>query len=138
MTKQLTPFLVMPGNAKEAIQFYKRVLDAEELILSKFSDMPEPEQISEEIKDRVAFSILKIGESKLMISDSAGSTIRSGNLNTICIETSDAEESKRIYDGLKEDGNVNHALSETPFSPAFANLTDKFGVSFQILTKSTS
>lgn len=135
MTKQLIPFLVMPGNAQEAIQFYKRVLEAEELTLSKFSDMPE--QVSEDIKDHVAFSLLKIGASRLMISDSAGSTIRSGNLLTICIETSDVEESKRIYEGLKIGGNVNYALSETTFSPAFANLTDKFGVQFQILTKNT-
>ncbi|WP_279288624.1 hypothetical protein [Clostridium gasigenes] len=35
---------------------------------------------------------------------------------------------------MKEDDKVNIELNESHFSPAYAMVTDKFGVTFQIFT----
>ena len=42
----------------------------------------------------------------------------------------------RNYEALKQNGQVNMPFGEEPFSPGFADLTDKFGVTFQIYTES--
>lgn len=37
--------------------------------------------------------------------------------------------------GGRQDGQVNLPFKEEPFSPGFGDVTDKFGVTFQIYTK---
>jgi PhnB protein len=138
MTLRLTPYLVMDGNAKEAIQFYEKALDAKLLFYQTFGEMPEnPEfPIPAEAKERVAHAMLKVGETDLMFSDTfPGQPHQSGNQVTICISTNDKEKSKEIYEALQQDGQVNMPLQETHFSPAYGIVTDKFGVTFQIYTE---
>lgn len=138
MTLRLIPYLVMNGNAKEAIQFYENALDAKVLGILTFGEMPEnPEfPLPDDAKERVAHATLKVGESELMFSDTfPGQHHQSGNQVTICISTNDKEKSKQIYESLRQDGQVNMPLQETHFSPAYGVVTDKFGVTFQIYTE---
>ncbi|PCN46006.1 hypothetical protein B9C88_00290 [Brevibacillus laterosporus] len=138
MTLKLIPYLVMDGNAKEAIQFYEKALHAKVLFNQTFGEMPEnPEfPIPANAKDRVAHAMVKVGETDLMFSDTfPGQPHQKGNQVTICIATSNKEESTQIYEALQEGGQVNMPLQETHFSPAYGIITDKFGVNFQIYTE---
>ncbi|MDN9009097.1 VOC family protein [Brevibacillus laterosporus] len=138
MTLKLIPYLVMDGNAKEAIQFYEKALHAKVLFNQTFGEMPEnPEfPIPANAKDRVAHAMVKVGETDLMFSDTfPGQPHQIGNQVTICITTSNKEESAQIYEALQEGGQVNMPLQETHFSPAYGIVTDKFGVTFQIYTE---
>ncbi|MCR8963648.1 VOC family protein [Brevibacillus halotolerans] len=138
MTLKLIPYLVMDGNAKEAIQFYEKALHAKVLFNQTFGEMPEnPEfPIPANAKDRVAHAMVKVGETDLMFSDTfPGQPHQKGNQVTICIATSNEEESTQIYEALQEGGQVNMPLQETHFSPAYGIITDKFGVTFQIYTE---
>src|SRR4051794_13718750 len=62
---QLTPYLMMNGNAKEAIQFYEKALDAQVLFLQTFGEMPaNPEfPLPDEAKGLVSHAMLKVGQS---------------------------------------------------------------------------
>jgi PhnB protein len=138
MSLQFNPYLMMNGNAKEAIQFYEKSLDAKVLFLQTVGDGPQnPESpIPEEEKKRVAHSVLKVGESEIMVSDNIpGQPLQSGNQVTICISITEKEKAKQIYEALQQGGQVNIPLEETYFSPSFGMVTDKFGVTFQIFTK---
>jgi PhnB protein len=138
MTLRLIPYLVMDGNAKEAIQFYEKALDAKILFYQTFGEMPEnPEfPLPADAKDRVAHAMVKVGETDLMLSDTfPGQPHQIGNQVTICISTNDMEKSKQIYEALQQGGQVNMPLQETFFSPAYGVVTDKFGVTFQIYTE---
>ncbi|MCR8997429.1 VOC family protein [Brevibacillus halotolerans] len=138
MTLKLIPYLVMDGNAKEAIQFYEKALHAKVLFNQTFGEMPEnPEfPIPANAKDRVAHAMVKVSETDLMFSDTfPGQPHQKGNQVTICIATSNKEESTQIYEALQEGGQVNMPLQETHFSPAYGIITDKFGVTFQIYTE---
>lgn len=138
MTLKLIPYLVMDGNAKEAIQFYEKALHAKVLFNQTFGEMPKnPEfPIPANAKDRVAHAMVKVGETDLMFSDTfPGQPHQKGNQVTICIATSKKEESTQIYEALQEGGQVNMPLQETHFSPAYGIITDKFGVTFQIYTE---
>ncbi|MGE7184473.1 VOC family protein [Peribacillus sp. NPDC006672] len=138
MTMRLSPYLMMNGNAKEAIQFYEKALDAKVLFKQTFGEMPEnPEfPLSEEAKELVSHAMLKVGETDLMFSDMfPGQTSQTGDQVTICISTNDIEESKRIFDSLSQDGQVKMPLQEAFFSPAYGIVSDKFGITFQIYTE---
>ena len=137
MTVKLTPYITLEGRAKEAIQFYEETLGAEIISIFTYGEMLDmPNTFTEELKSLVAHAKLKVGETKLMLSDAPGnSTIENGKRVTICITTNEVEKSKRIYEALRQDGQVNMPFKEEPFSPGFGDVTDKFGVTFQIYTE---
>jgi PhnB protein len=134
----MSPYLMMNGNAKEAIQFYEKALKAEVLFNQTFGEMPEnPEfPLPEEAKELVSHAMLKVGETELMFSDNfPGQTSQIGDQVTICISTNDIEKSKQMFESLQQEGQVKMPLQETFFSPAYGIVTDKFGVTFQIYTE---
>ncbi|TVY08483.1 VOC family protein [Paenibacillus cremeus] len=138
MTMKLTPYLMMPGNAKEAIHFYEKALGAQVLFLQSFGEMPEnPEfPLPAEAKDLVSHAMLKVGETDLMFSDNfPGSPHQQGNQVTICISLDDKERSQQIFNALQDGGQVVMPLQETFFSPLYGIVSDKFGITFQIYTE---
>ncbi|RXT03634.1 VOC family protein [Ammoniphilus sp. CFH 90114] len=138
MTVRLNPYLVMNGNAKEAIEFYQKALGATVLGIQTFGEMPSNPNfpMPEEAKGRVAHAMLKVGETELMLSDTfPGQPHQVGNQVTICITADEVEHSKKIFDALQQDGQVGMPFQETFWSPGYGVVTDKFGVTFQISTE---
>jgi PhnB protein len=133
MTIRLTPYFMTNGNAKEMIQFYEKVLGATVSSTQTYGEMPMP--FSDELKDCVAHAIVKVGETDLMFSDSPWKPSHTGDHLTLCISTNSVEKSKYFFEALQQDGNVINPLEETPFSPAFGSVRDKFGVTFTIVTE---
>ncbi|KZE53016.1 hypothetical protein AV540_08125 [Brevibacillus parabrevis] len=138
MSLRLIPYLVLNGNASEAISFYEKALGAQVLYKQTFGEMPEnPEYpLPPEAKNLVGHATLQIGDSELMFSDAfPGQPYQLGDQVTICISLEDKAEAERIFAALQEDGQVHMPLQETFFSPAYGNVRDKFGITFQIFTK---
>ncbi|AGK53730.1 VOC family protein [Bacillus sp. 1NLA3E] len=138
MTMRLNPYLMMNGNAKQAIQFYETALDAKVIFTQEFGEMPgNPNApLPDEAKELVSHAMIRIGETDLMFSDNfPGQQSQSGNQVTICITSDDIEKSKQIYEALQQEGEVKMPIQETFFSPAYAIVTDKFGITFQIFTE---
>ncbi|MBY0021638.1 PhnB protein [Paenibacillus jamilae] len=141
MSKRLIPYITMDGDAKEAIEFYEKALDAQLLFIQTFGEMPENPDfpIPAEVKERVGHATLKVGETELMFSDTfPGSPFSSGNQVSICITTDSVEQAQKMFDALQQGGQVGMPLQETHFSPAYGNVTDKFGVTFQMFTEARS
>ncbi|NBI30230.1 VOC family protein [Chengkuizengella marina] len=139
MSLQLSPYLMMNGNGKEVIEFYKKALDAEILYYQSLGNMCENSDypIPEEAKELVGYASLKIGNSILMLSDShPGQPHQIGNQVTICITADDNEKCKQIFEALQDNGGqVIMPLQKAPISPSYGIVTDRFGVTFQIYTK---
>lgn len=137
MSLKLTPYITLEGKTREAIQFYEQVLDAKVLSIIAYGDMPEMSNtFNDELKNMVANAKLQVGESELMFSDDPrGIPIPDGKKVTICITTNDVEKSRRIFEALRQGGQVNLPFQEEAFSPGFGDVTDKFGVTFQIYTE---
>ncbi|NOU66621.1 VOC family protein [Paenibacillus sp. LMG 31461] len=141
MSVRLTPYLVLPGTAGEAIAFYEKALDAQVLFKQTFGEMPaSPDYpLADEQKGLIGHAMLQVGESQMMFSDSdSGKPVQQGDQVTICITTKDASKSKQFFEGLKEGGTVIMDLHEAFFSPAYGQVKDKFGVTFQIFTEGES
>ncbi|CAI6085166.1 VOC family protein [Cohnella sp. JJ-181] len=137
MSVQLVPFVMLDGRAGEAIDFYVTALGAEvsfvQTVEAGTEDPGQPE--TDSAQRRIAHSELKIGDALLMVADcDPGKPAREGDLLTICITTPHAEQTTRIYEALKEEGEVKVPLGAFHFSPAYGVVKDKFGVTFQCFT----
>lgn len=140
MTFQVTPFIMLDGNAKEAVRFYEVSLGAKVVFAQTYGEAPEdPDHpVPDEAKALLAHSILKIGDADLFVADSGpGNPNRIGDRVQICITSPDAGTSERFFDALTQGGQVIFPLQKVHFSPAYGMVTDKFGVTFQIFTRRT-
>lgn len=132
------PYLHFEGRCDEAIEFYKKAVDAQVDMVLRYKDSPVKPQ--EDCKpeagyeDKVMHSAFRIGETTVMATDGFNSgkqEFKGISLSLTC--ASDAEAKKR-FDALAEGGKVTMPLGKTFFTSSFGMLTDKFGVDWMILT----
>ena len=129
-----SPYLYFNGNTKEAMLFYKEALNAEEMHIMYFKDMPPDEKfpITEKNKDLVMHGELKIQDVWFMFSDADPERdVVFGDNMSMMFGSKDAEELKGAYDKLKEGGKIIMELQETFWSKAYGSVIDKFGVGWQ-------
>lgn len=138
MILRMNPYLYMDGNAKEAVQFYEKALDAHVIMLQTFGEMPaNPDfPLPENARDRVSHATLQVGDTILMLSDTfPGQPVQPSNQVQICIMTDAAEQATRVYEALREGGQVVMPLQETFWSPAYGIVADKYGINWNISTE---
>ncbi|MBP2078018.1 VOC family protein [Oceanobacillus polygoni] len=138
MGLQINPYIMLDGRGKEAVDFYKHALGANVVGVHTYREMPEsPEfQLPAEAKDRVMHAKLTLGNTELMISDIfPGQPYQLGSQLTIALIPSTADEAKDVYEKLQEGGQIIMELQETDWSPAYGQVTDKFGITWQISTE---
>jgi PhnB protein len=136
---QVDPYLNFDGRCEEAIEFYKKALGAQVLMLLHFKDMPQTEgnpPITPGTENKVMHARLGIGTSTMMMSD--GRCQGQGKFHGISLSLTgpDAATAERYFAALSEGGQVQMPLAKTFFSPAFGMLADKFGVSWMVIAQS--
>ena len=141
MTLEIAIFLSMNGKAKEAIDFYKKHLGAEELMRVTYQQMAKRDssiQLTEDNKDYISHSVLRIGSAKLMIAEETmdpREKYHPGNHISLCIQSADLTEIRQFYSNLISDERVRIILplSDIVFSEAYGIIEDPFGVQLQLM-----
>ncbi|MCM3730432.1 VOC family protein [Fictibacillus nanhaiensis] len=128
-------YLNFNGNCREAVEFYAEVFKTEKPQIMTFREAPpNPNyELPEEAKDLVMHTRLNIDGSNVMFSDTfPGTPFVEGNNVTLAIVNKDIDQIKSIYEGLKEGGKVVMELQETFWSKLYGQVTDKFGIHWQL------
>lgn len=137
MIVAVNPYVVTNGNGQEAVKFYEKALNAEVISMQTFGDMPEDPNhpIPSEAKDRVMNAQFKVGDTIMMLSDTfPGMPYNLGTQVNIAIHIDTVEDAKKVFEKLSEGGKVGMPLQETFWSPSYGQVTDKYGVEWQIST----
>lgn len=132
---QVQPYLSFEGRCDEAIEFYKKAIDAKVEMLMRFKEAPDQSMTSPENADKVMHAALRAGDAMLLMSD--GRCTGGANFNGIALALSVATDAdaERIFNALAEGGKVNMPLTKTFFSSRFGMLADKFGVGWMVLVE---
>lgn len=128
-------YLNFNGNCREAAEFYAEVFGTEKPNIMTFGDVPpNPEYpLPEEAKNLVMHTRLNLNGSNVMFSDTfPDMPFVEGNNFTLAIVEKDVDLLKTLFDRLKEGGTVEMELQETFWSKCYGQLTDKFGIKWQI------
>lgn len=136
MDVNLTPYLMLEGNAKEAAEFYADVFNVEIRSLELVKDWPQEfdGEVPDGFEDKVMHAHLEIGSSGLMLADTfPGQPYTPGSTITIMIGAKNASDADTLFVKLSAGGEVIIPLGETSFSPAYAQVIDQFGVQWQIV-----
>ncbi|HDX9641967.1 TPA: VOC family protein [Bacillus mobilis] len=141
MTLEIAIFLSMNGQAKEAINFYTRNLEAKQLMIVTYEELAKRDRsfkITNENKDHIAHSVLQIGNTKLMIAEDTMNPkerFNVGNNMSLCIQSANLEEIQRFYNNLISDKNVKviAPLEKNIFSEAYGIIEDPYGTQIQLM-----
>jgi PhnB protein len=134
---QVQPYLFFDGRCDEALEFYKKVLDAKVDMLMRFKDAPDQSMVSPGSHDKVMHSAVRIGDTQLLMSDGRCQGKPSFQGFSLTITAPDAAEGERRFNALAEGGQVQMPLAETFFASRFGMVADKFGVGWMILVEKT-
>lgn len=133
---QLEMFLNFDGNCREAVEFYAKVFQSEVENLMTYGDAPpDPSySLAEADKNRVMYAGIPIGGMTVMFMDMpSNSPVTIGDNITPTVSTDNKDEVTRIFNELKDGGEVCTELGQTFFSAWYGMVRDKYGVIWHIL-----
>ncbi len=128
-------YLNFNGNCREAVAFYADVFGTERPKITTFGEMtPDPEfTLPEKAKNLVMHTRLRLNGSNVMFSDTfPGMPFVVGNNISLAFVSENLDEVKSAFNQLKEGGKVGMELQETFWSKCYGQLTDKFGIEWQL------
>jgi PhnB protein len=129
------PYLHFPGNAREAMTFYKSLFGGEFTILSTYGEIAGGEKLPREEQQKLMHVSLVIGNITLMATDlikAMGNDLVVGNNYHICLHTESEAELERLFAGLTEKGTVEMPPNKTFWGAYFAMCKDQFGMQWML------
>jgi PhnB protein len=138
---KVQPYLFFDGRCEEALDFYKRALGAEVLMLMRFNEAPDPPppgMIAPGSENKVMHAAMRIGETEVLASDGRcmGQPVFQGVALSLSAESE--AEADRLFNALIDGGQVQMPIGKTFFSPRFGMVADRFGVSWMVVTTPTT
>ncbi len=131
--QQVQPYLFFDGRAEEAIDFYKKTLDAKVTMLMRFKEAPDQTMCAPGSENKVMHAYVNIGETGVMISDGRNTGQPKFEGFALSIATKTEAEADKLFNALADGGKITMPQTKTFFSPRFGMLADKFGVNWMIL-----
>jgi len=129
------PYLFFNGRCEEAIEFYKRALGAEVVMMMRNKEAPEkppPGMLPPGSDDKVMHATLRIGSNNIMLSDGRCDGKPVFNGFSLSLDAANAAEAQRLFSALTEGGTVQMPLAKTFWSPSFGMVADRFGVGWMV------
>jgi PhnB protein len=129
---RVEPYLDFNGRCDEALEFYKKAIDAKVGMLMRWQDSPDKSMSTPQNADKVIHAQFSVGDTTVMASD--GRNSGQPNFNGIMLSISVDSEAKadQLFNGLAEGGKVTMPMGKTFFSARFGMVADKFGVGWMI------
>lgn len=129
-------FINFDGNCREAVEFYQKVFKSEVRDLMTYGEAPpDPNYAPAEAdRDRICYAGIPIGGMIAMFMDMpSGAPLTVGNNINPTVSMDDKDEVTRIFNALKEGGEVFAELNKTFYSEWYGMVQDKFGIIWHIM-----
>ena len=131
----IEPYLFFNGRCEEAVEFYKKALGAEGVVLMRFKESPEPPppgMIPTGSENKIMHASFRVGDTMVMASD--GRCTGQTDFQGFCLSITAANEAEaeQKFAALSEGGQVQMPLAKTFWSPRFGMVADRFGVGWMV------
>jgi PhnB protein len=130
----IEPYLFFNGRCEEAVEFYKKALGAEVLMLMRYKESPEPPppgMVPAGWDNKIMHTSLRIGNANVMASDGCSDGVNFQGFS-LSLTVANETEAKRAFTALSDGGQVQMPLGKTFWSPCFGMVADRFGVGWMV------
>lgn len=134
---KLNVYLNFPGNAEEALNFYKSIFGGQFSSLVRFKDMPmEGVKLPKEDETKIMHIALPLGAGDVLMASDAlpahGRRLVVGNNVYLSVFPDNKAEADRVFAALSAGGKVEMPLATQAWGDYYGSLTDKFGVNWMV------
>ena len=135
MAIAITPYLMFPGNASDALTFYQSVFGGELSILTYAEGMG----ADDETKDLVMHGSLYLDRGLHLMASDLPAGVENNGLGTVSVSVSESDDTENgtiegWWEQLTEGAEVIEALAVAPWGDKFGILRDTFGVEWMLNT----
>jgi PhnB protein len=130
---QLNTYLNYGGNCEQAFRFYEEHLGGKITMLVRHGEQPNAATVAPEWKNAVLHARMALGGTELFGADIPPDRFQPIRSAYLSLSASSTEEAERLYDLLKDGGQIFMKMEQTFFASRFAMLRDRFGTSWMIL-----
>ncbi|MCA9164133.1 MAG: VOC family protein [Planctomycetales bacterium] len=134
------PYLFFGGRCEEALEFYKRALQAKIGMVMRFDESPEPTppgMLESGFETKIMHSEFQVGEMTVMASDGCDSRSNFDGFR-LALSVPTEMDADRVFNALSDGGTVDMPLVKTFWSPRYGMVTDKFGVAWMVMVPGTN
>jgi PhnB protein len=125
----IVPYLLLNGNAAEALAFYAKVLGGNIVFQQTYGESPMPS--GNEMKDKIMHATMQAGKLTMMISDCPPDKASiNGNSINLSLNFSDVESIDKTFAAFSDGATITMELQDTFWGARFGMLTDKFGINW--------
>lgn len=131
----LNPYLGFDGNCEEAFEFYRSVFGGEFSDLTRYSDAPPDAPGTPEDAEKIMHVSLAIADGEVLMGSDRPSDMgpgRTGDSVAISIGPDDADQGRRIFEGLATGGHVAVPYERQFWGADFGMCTDKYGITWMV------
>ncbi|GAA3069906.1 MULTISPECIES: VOC family protein [Actinomycetes] len=139
MAVALTPYLQLPGTAREALETYHAVFGGELGMLTYGEGMG----VDDQNKDSIMHGSLFVDRGLHVMASDLPPGMESNGLGTIALSVNEPDASEntkleRWWNDLSEHSEVLMPLERAPWGDRFGMLKDRFGVTWMFNTAETA
>ncbi|PZG17147.1 hypothetical protein C1I95_16090 [Micromonospora craterilacus] len=130
MASRLNPYFNFPGNAREAVEFYRSVFGGD-LTMSTFGEFGTEDPA---LADKIMHAMLETPSGyTLMASDTApGMEHLPGNNVAVSLSGDDADDLRGYWTKLSDGGTVMIPLAKQMWGDEFGMCVDRFGIGWMV------
>ena len=129
------PYLFFNGNCEQAVDFYRKALGAEVVMMMRFKESPEPPppgRVPPGYENKIMHCSFRIGSTLIMASDGCDSGKPNFDAFSLSLSLPGEKEVDKAFAALAEGGKVDMPLAKTFWSPRFGMVTDRFGIGWMV------
>jgi PhnB protein len=129
------PYLFFNGSCEQALEFYRKALDAEVQFMMRYKESPEPPQpgmVPPGFGNKIMHTSFRVGQTTVMASDGCSAEKSSFQGFSLALSVPTEAEADRAFAALADGGQVRMPLTKTFWSPRFGMVVDRFGVGWMI------
>ena len=130
---KLYTYLNYGGNCRQAFEFYEKHLGGRITFLTTHAEGPNPNAGPPGWKDAVLHARIEIGDTQVFGADIPPDRFQPMRSAYLSLMLGSVAEAERIYDLLREGGEIFMRMEENFFAHRFAMLRDRFGTSWMLM-----
>lgn len=132
---QVQPYVFFDGRCEEAINFYRKAIGAEVIMLMRFKEAPKPHppgMVPPGGENKVMHAAFRVGDSTILASDGRCLGKPAFQGFALSLTVANEAEAERVFKALGDGGQEQMPLGKTFFSPRFGMVADRFGVGWMV------
>lgn len=131
----IQPYLFFDGRCEEALDFYRKALGAEVLMMMRFKETPapqDPNMCAPGSGEKICHATVRVGDAIFLASDGQCHVAPKFEGFALSFNVKTEAEAQKAFAALSEGGQTQMPLGKTFFSPLFGMVADRFGVPWMV------